>query len=154
MPSAPPTKVLPGPVLPSDKKGTDSPEIELAKEGSFLKKWIPFALFYGFLSFSWPFVTESRLHILITCFCWLSFFAASFPIYHFARAFFAHLTPAKQNECLNRVVSIIFNVMTGVPSYLAWYNILPGYLPTFDQLTEGRTSMMDIFACITIGYSL
>jgi len=148
------SKVHPASGSPIPEKKVSDSEHELAKETSYLKKWAPFILFYGIMTFSFPFVTESKKHMLITFICWLSFFVLSFPIYHFGRIPFKHLTPAKQNECLNRVVSILFNLLTGIPSYLAWYNVMPGTLPTFAMLAEGRTSMMDIFACITIGYSL
>jgi len=144
-----------GQILPGGEKKASADSVDAdSKEPSYLKKWLPFALFYGIVSQTWPFVVESRLHMLITFFCWLSFFALSIPIYRLGRIALAHISPPKQNEVLNRVVSIGFNLLTGVPSYLAWYRFFPGFLPTFAELAEGRTSMMDIFACITIGYSL
>jgi len=136
------------------KPGSDALDPELSKETSHLKKWFPFALFYGIVSQTWPFVVESHLHMIVTFVCWLCFFATSIPIYRLGRRALGHISTPKQNECLNRVVSIGFNLLTGAPSYLAWYGFFQGFLPTFVELSEGRTAMMDIFACITIGYSL
>jgi len=64
---------------------------------------------------------------------------------------FTSLPADKTLECENRLTYMIFNFSVGLPSYLAWYNLL-SFLPSQAELVGGRTLYTDYFAVYSIAY--
>jgi hypothetical protein len=64
---------------------------------------------------------------------------------------FQHLEREKKLECENRATSLVFNLSTGIPSILGFYELW-SYFPPMVEVSAGRTWMMDIFAAWSLGY--
>ena len=78
-----------------------------------------------------------------------------------SKPWLGHLTPEKRGELENRITSVIFNMSTGIPSYLAYFGLLYGKIIILfwmfkgvdgAGLRVGQTWLMDVFSVWSIAY--
>jgi hypothetical protein len=75
--------------------------------------------------FPFIFAAYWRIALFVGC---VSFFAFVVePLSNKLSPYLFHsLSTEKRAEAENRLTSFVFNMTTGIPSYLAWYSLLPG----------------------------
>jgi len=109
------------------------------------------AAFLGVCVAMFPFIFQEYWRIALFVGCGAFF---SFVVEPLSRKvsphLFQHLSTEKRLEAENRLTSFVFNMSTGIPSYLAWYSLLPG--TTYSDLVAGRTGLMDAFSIWSIAY--
>jgi hypothetical protein len=137
-----------------EKNGLEIQEIH--KEDSLLTKaldLLPTVVFFSALGLMVPWFLASYFHIGVYLISFGFFnFINSFVVPVITQKYFAKkFTKDKQRlEMQNRLVSLVFNVSTGIPSYLVWVHMFP--LAEFDEIAAGRTFIMDVFNAWSIGY--
>jgi len=131
---------------------------ELGKEDTPLEKamdWLPSVVLFITIANCVPWFLESSVHMgvflgALGFFSFLNtFIVPSISEKYFGKKF----TKEKQKlEMENRLVSLVFNISTGIPSYLCWMNMFP--LVQFSELESSRTLIMDVFNAWSLGYVL
>jgi len=144
--SAPPspTKAKPEPVSGSFQYWT-------------LVQWGVYALFYTIVALSLPFIFSQWVFIGLSLASLVLFTAVISPLMHWwvfdSASVWSNASLEKKKEVHNRLVSLVFNISTGVPSYAAYLE-LTTFLPLWSELMAGQTEMMHLFTAWVIGYIL
>jgi hypothetical protein len=133
------------------------PEVQEIQKGETLVGQImrlaPTIIFFTVVSLFFPWFLKNSIHIGVflgsaSFFTFLNYVVVP-PI---TDKFFAKkFTKEKQKlEMENRIVSLVFNLSTGIPSYMVWLNLWP--LVDFAEVARGQTTIMDVFNAWSIGY--
>jgi len=138
-----------------DKGKEEVEEIEKVETlPGLVMRQAPNVIFYTVLSLFFPWFLKNGLHIGVflgaaSFFTVLNYFLPSTTEKFFAKKF----TKERQRlEMENRIVSLVFNLSTGIPSILVYLEMFP--LVTWERVAEGQTTIMDVFNAWSIGYIL
>jgi len=142
--------------IPSSPKNLSSPAessrmtLEKSSRPPLLQIVI-IAMFITIILFIMPFIFETHLRIGFTLASICTFLLVPYPVQWFSDKYWSGLDEKKRLECENRLASIAFNLTTGIPAYLGWWELFPGQ-PTMGEIMAGKTWMEDCFAGWSIGY--
>jgi len=120
-------------------------------------QWAVYILFYGVVLASLPFIFSKWVYAALMGGSGLFFYGLAGPLLE--RWVNSPSSPWRnagvegKKEAHNRLVSLMFNLSTGLPSYAAYFSAV-SLLPTFTMLLDGRTDMMDFFTAWVLGYFL
>jgi hypothetical protein len=111
--------------MPSSPKSSESRmEVELSKPSMLQTAIILLFIFVVLLILPW--MLENRLKIGFTLAAIITFMLVPYPVHWFSQKYWSGLEEKKRLECENRLASIVFNLTTGIPAYLGWWELFPG----------------------------
>jgi len=114
---------------------------------------IIFVFFVGVTLSMFPWMLREYWRIILYITGLVLFFGVIQPASRavFKEHFFASLSTNKRTEFEDRLVSLFFNLSTGIPSYLVIIGLFPGH-PDPHILSTSRTGLMDVFSVWSIAY--
>ncbi len=132
-----------------------APEKKVAQDQlDLFLSWGIWVLFHGIGAIILPFIFERYTRVALVLAAYVLFTLVTPAVRNYVQhaKLFAHLPAHKRAEIENRLVSLLFNLSTSIPSYVGYYELWTSQLPDFATLMRGRVWMMDAFAAWSFGY--
>jgi len=139
--------------IKKEEKVKDMEVKEIEAEETFFGQAMRFApnvAFYSLVAIFFPWLIQNRVHIGVFLGAASFFTILSSLVPFLTEKLFAKKLEKQRLEMENRIVSLAFNISTGLPSCLVYLDLFP--LVNWTEIEEGQTFIMDVFNAWSMGY--